>query len=300
MNFHHLHIFHTVARLGSFSRAAEELSVSQPAVSIQVKELEKSLGSTLLHRMRKGLELTDTGSAVFSYTQRIFSLAEEMTSAVQDIQGLKSGRLTIGSSTTPGEYILPWVIGQFQKQFPGVDVSLSISNTRSVLEMIRNRELDLGMAGAPVSQRGLNSFPYVFDEIVIIAAPTHPLISRDGVRLRDLEGERFILREQGSATRQTAESCLADHDVSIKVVMELGSNEAVKGAVAAGLGLGMVSGFAIAADTAAGFIKTLDVTDWRCRRPLTVFYRDDTHLPSAQHAFLRFLQDERPLPPSAR
>ena len=296
MNFHQLRIFHTVARLGSFSRAAEELSISQPAVSIQVRELEKSMGSALLNRMRRGLQLTDTGQAVYSYTRRIFSLAEEMQSAVQDIQGLRSGRLTIGSSTTPGEYILPWVIGQFQQRYPEVEVSLSISNTQSVVERIHNRELDLGMAGAPISLVGLVCFPYVFDEIVVIASPDHPLITGAKATLSDLEGQRFILREQGSATRRSAEDCLMEYGVSVKVVMELGSNEAVKRAVAAGLGLGMVSKFAVIPDTIAGFLEVLPVEGWRCHRPLTVFYRDDKHLPSAQRAFLRFLQEERPLP----
>ena len=295
-NFHQLQIFHTVARFGSFSKAAEELSISQPAVSIQVRELEKSMGCGLLHRMRRGLQLTDTGQAVFGYSQRIFSLAAEMQSAVEDIQGLRSGRLTIGSSTTPGEYILPWAIGQFRRRYPGVEVSLSISNTQAIVERIHDRELDMGMAGAPVGLQGLASFPYVLDDIVIIAGPDHALTARPKLALNDLEGQEFILREPGSATRGAAEGCLREHGVSVRVVMELGSNEAVKRAVAAGLGLGMVSKFGVIPDTSAGFIKVLDVEGWECQRPLTVFYRDDKHLPSAQQAFIRFLREERPLP----
>ena len=111
-----------MAGVGSFSKAAEQLLISQPAVSIQVRELEESMGSALLHRLRRGLQLTDTGEAVYSYTQRIFSLAEEMQNAVQDIQGLSAGKLTIGSSTTPGEYILPWAIGKFRQKYPGIEV----------------------------------------------------------------------------------------------------------------------------------------------------------------------------------
>ena len=242
-NFHQLQVFHTVAKLGSFSKAAAELSISQPAVSIQVKELEKSMGGALLHRMHRRLQLTDTGHAVFNHAQRIFAIAEEMQTAVQDIKGLKTGRLTIGSSTTPGEYILPWVIGQFRRKFPEIEVSLSITNTQSVVETILNHELDMGMAGAPVTAQGLASFPYVSDQIAIVAAPTHPLSSRRKVKLQDLEGQDFILREPGSATRKTAEACFAEHGVSVKAVMELGSNEAVKRAVAAELGLGTVSIF---------------------------------------------------------
>ncbi len=299
-NFHQLYIFHMVAKLGSFSRAAEELSISQPAVSIQVRELEKSLGCALLHRMRRGLQLTDTGQAVFSYTQRIFSLAQEMETAVQDIQGLKAGKLTIGSSTTPGEYILPWVIGQFRQRYPGVEVMLTISNTQAIVERIINRELDMGMAGSLVDMEGLESFPYVQDEIVVIAAPFHPLAGRDRLSLADIEGQDFILREPGSATRRAAEGCLKAHGLSVRTVMELGSNEALKRAVAAGLGLGMLSKFGVMPDTTAGFIKVLAVEGWRCQRPLTVFYRKDKHLPLAQRAFLRFLKEERPVPPGVQ
>jgi DNA-binding transcriptional LysR family regulator len=295
-NFHQLHIFHTVARLGSFSKAATDLSISQPAVSIQVRELENSMGAPLLHRLRRGLQLTDTGEVVFAYTQRIFALSEEMHNTVQDIQGLKAGRLTIGSSSTPGEYILPWAIGKFRQKYPGVEVSLAITNTSSIVERIINHELDLGMAGATVDLQGLASFQYVEDEIVVIASPKHPLSLLDRVSLRDLDGQEFILREEGSATRRTAEECLQQGGVTVKVNMELGSNEAVKRAVSAGLGLGIISGFAVEPDTLAGFLKVLDVAGWDCRRPLTVFHRDDKNLPPTQKAFLEFLQDEKPLP----
>ena len=298
LNFHQLHIFHTVVRLGRFSKAAEELGISQPAVSIQVRELEKSIGAPLLHRTRQGPQLTDTGRTVHGYTQRIFALADEMAEAVNDLQGLRGGRLTIGSSTTPGEYILPWAIGQFQKRYPDVEVSLSISNTGTIIERIKDHELDLGMAGAPVDIEGLASFPYVDDEIAIIASPEHEMAQRLSLALTDLQGQKFIMREEGSATRLTAERCLLGHNVDVKVVMELGSNEAVKRAVAAGLGLGTVSTFGTAPDTVAGMITVLNIDGWECRRPLNVFYRQDTHLPPAQSAFLDFLRDERPLPPS--
>ena len=297
-NFHQLRFFHTVARLGSFSRAAQALSVSQPAVSIQVRELERSLGSSLLHRSRRGVQLTDTGTTVFDYTQRIFGLADEMQQAVEDIRGLKGGRLTIGSSTTPGEYVLPWAIGEFKRRFPAIEVSLSISNTRTIIARLNARELDLGMAGAPVAGEGLASFEYVSDEIAVIASPRNALSSRARVRPQDLRGAKFIMREPGSATREAAEACLEEHGVSVTVAMELDSNEAIKRAVAADLGLGVTSKFGASPDVAAGLIRYLPVSGWDCRRPLMVFYREDRHLPAAQQAFLRFLKEERPLPPT--
>ena len=289
-NFHQLYIFYMVARLQSFSKAAQALSISQPAVSIQVRELENSLGTSLLHRMRRELRLTETGEAVFSYTQRIFALADEMHSVVQDIQGLHTGRLTIGSSTTPGEYILPWLIGKFRQEHSGIQVSLTIANTQAVIDQIYAHELDMGMAGSPVNLKGLASFPYVQDRIVVIAAPDHPLSQEEEVSMRELRKHDFIMREPGSATRKTAEAALNSRRVEPRVTMELGSNEAIKRAVAAGLGLGVLSEFAITPDLAAGLIKVLQVSRWECSRQLSVFYRDDKYLSAAQNAFLEFLR----------
>ena len=289
-NFHQLFIFYMVARLQSFSKAGQELSISQPAVSIQVRELENSLGTTLLHRMRRELRLTETGEAVFSYTQRIFALADEMHAVVRDIQGLQAGTLTIGSSTTPGEYILPWIIGKFRQQHSGVQVTLNIANTQTVIEQIYSRELDLGMAGSPVNLKGLASFPYVTDRIVVIAAPSHPLAREEAVGIRDLRNVDFIMRESGSATREAAENLLRARRVEPHITMEIGSNEAIKSAVAAGLGIGVLSELAIRPDVAAGMIQVLNVKRWECNRQLSVFYRDDKYLSAAQTAFLEFLR----------
>ena len=286
-----------VAQMKSFSRAAAELSISQPAVSIQVRELENSLGSSLLHRMRRELRLTEAGEAVFSYSQRIFSLAEEMHSRVRDIQGLNIGKLTVGSSTTPGEYILPWLIGKFRQQHSGIQVSLTIGNTQSVVDRIHAHELDMGMAGSHVNLKGLASFPYLLDNLVIIAAPTHPLAQQEDISIGDLRKYDFIMREPGSATRKTAEDFLSgngrNRSEPPRITMELGSNEAIKMAVAAGLGLGILSEFAITPDVTAGLIQVLPVNKWDCSRQLSVFYRDDKYLSAAQSAFLEFLRTDK-------
>ena len=297
VNFHQLSIFHTVARVGSFTRAAAELDISQPAVSIQIKQLERSLQTRLLSRLRRGVVLTDTGEAVYGYTKQIFSLADEMRYAIQDIEGLAAGRLTIGSSSTPGECILPLVIGIFHSRFPMVEVSLAISNTQTVVDQILNRQLDLGMAGAPVDHGGLVSFPYASDEVVLVSSVAHPLARSGEVRAADIDGHPFIMRESGSATRKAAEASLGESGIQVKVAMELGSNEAVKRAAAAGLGLGVLSKFSVGPDVAAGYLRVLRVSDWKCERPLTVFYRDDGHISTVQRAFLKLLETERPLPP---
>ena len=297
INFHRLFIFHTVARLGSFTKAAGELSISQPAVSIQVKELERSLETTLLSRLRTGVILTDTGEAVYEYTKRIFTLAEEMTYAIQDIAGLHAGRLMIGSSSTPGEYILPLAIGTFRERYPKVEVSLAISNTQTVVRQILARELDIGMAGATVDMDGLVSFPYVVDEVVVVSSTTHSLARARDIQLSDILSEQFIMREPGSATRRAAEEYLRELGGRPNVAMELGSNEAVKRAASAGIGLGVLSKFSVGPDVVAGYLKVLEIGGWKCERPLTVFYRDDAHLTTVQRAFIDLLKAERPLPP---
>ena len=209
LNFHQLHIFYTVARRRSFSRAAEALEISQPAVSIQVQELENTMGATLFHRRSRGLQLTEVGETVYSYAHRIFSLSSEMRDTVLDIQGLRTGHLTLGASTTPGEYILPVAIGRFRQQHPGVQVELKISNTRSIVNQILQRELDLGMIGSHLDAEGgdLETSTYAMDEIVLVTSPAHPLAKRKGVSLEEVMEQGLVVREEGSATRKTAEEC---------------------------------------------------------------------------------------------
>ena len=298
LNFHQLRIFYTVARAKSFSRAAEALDISQPAVSIQVRELEKALGIALFHRRPRGLQLTEIGETVYGYTHRIFSLSTEMREAVQDIQGLKTGHLTLGASTTPGEYILPVAIGRFRRKHPGIDVKLKISNTRSIIGQILQRELDLGMIGAMPADEGgeLAVSTYVIDEIVLVTSPDHPLAKRKWLSLGEVSEEGVAIREDGSATRKTAEECFAQLGIQPRVAIELGSNQAVKLAAQAGVGVGVISRYGIGAELKAGLLTVLDVEGWRCTRPLTLVYLKEKRLSPAQRAFLDLLEEEHPLP----
>lgn len=298
LNFHQLRIFYTVARSGGFSRAADVLDISQPAVSIQVKELEKSLGMPLFHRRSRGLQLTEVGTTVYDYAHRIFSLSAEVQEAVQDTQELKTGHLTLGASTTPGEYILPVAIGRFRQLYRGIEVELRISNTRTIVSQILQRELDLGMIGSGLPGGGddLETSAYVMDEIVLVASPAHPLSRMKVLSLQDVMEEGLVVREEGSATRQTAEECFAELGVQPKVAMELGSNQAVKLGAQSGVGVGVISRFGIVAELKAGLLTVLDVRGWSCTRPLTLVYLKEKRLSPAQRAFLHILETEHPLP----
>ena len=287
-----------MARHKGFSRAAESLDISQPAVSIQVQELERTLGLVLFHRRARGLQLTEVGETVYSYAHRIFSLSTEMLDAIKDVQDLRTGHLIIGASTTPGEYILPVAIGCFRQRYPGVQVELKISNTRSIVNQILQRELDLGMIGSGLEDAGgdLVVSTYVMDQIELVAGPDSPLVHSRRPSLEDVMAEGLITREQGSATRQTAEECFAQLGVQPKIAIELGSNQAVKLAAEAGAGVGVISRYGIGAEVKAGLLQVLDVEGWRCTRPLSLVYLRERRLSPAQRSFLHLLEVEHPLP----
>jgi DNA-binding transcriptional LysR family regulator len=264
-SLHQLHTFYVVVREGTLSAAAQALYVTQPAVSLQIKQLEARLGLVLLTRRGRRQTLTDAGETVFDYARRMFGLMEELERELDDQKGLRSGRLVVGASTTVGEYLLPEALGRYRARYPAIELQLSIGNTTTIIEMVLRHELDFGLVGGASDSPELLVSPFAEDEICFIAPRDHPLVGYP-VELRDVVGDRFVLRERGSATRQEAEQCLRAHGLEFKVAMELGSNEAVKQAVVAGLGLGALSKHALRAELAAGQLRVLSVQDWVCRR----------------------------------
>ena len=300
LNFHQLYIFYAVASHRSFSRAAESLSITQPAVSIQVQELEKFLGAALFHRRTRGLRITEVGETVFAYAQQIFSLSGKLLESLEEIHNLQTGRLALGASTTPGEYLLPLAVGRFRQIYPGISVELSIANTRTITQRILNQELDLGMVGrhptAGLDELGI--IDYMEDEIVLVAAPTHPLAQQDRITAAQVAETGLILREPGSATRNTAEEAFSGLGLAPDAALSLGSNEAIKQAAMAGGGVAVISRMGVTAETRAGMLVILPVEDWDCRRPLTLIYPKERQLSPSKQAFLEYLQSERPILPN--
>ena len=298
LNLHQLYIFHAVANHHSFSKAAQSLDITQPAVSIQVQELEKPLGVTLFHRRSRGLLLTEVGETVFSYSQQIFALSDRLIETMEETKGLNSGHLTLGASTTPGEYVLPLAVGQFRQVYPGIRLELVIANTTSIIQRILSGEMDLGMVGDLPQEhsRDLEMIVYVEDEIVLVASPSHPLAQAGRISLKDVAEEGIIVREQGSATRRTAEREFESLGFSPSIALELGSNQAVKQAASSGGGGGVISRLGVEAEVKAGMLSVLDVSGWDCRRPMTVIYAKDRYLAPAQIAFRQFLLDRGRVP----
>jgi DNA-binding transcriptional LysR family regulator len=290
VNYHHLRLFQTTARLGQMARAAEELHVSQPAISKQIGDLERALGSSLFERIGRRLRLTPAGEIVLAHADQIFGLTDELLSTLSDLKGLRRGRLLLGASTTVGEYLLPRAMGRFKREHPGVEMVLEIANTEHILERVLRKTVDLGFVGRHIQHDAIVVEPYLEDEVVMIAAPTHPLSRKRSVVASDLNGQPFITREPGSATRATAEAEAARLGIEVTRAMALGSNDAVKEAVAAGLGIGLISRHAIHSELRAGELRVLGVREWRGGRQLSIIYGRERRLHDLAQAFLDFVR----------
>ena len=295
LNFHQLYIFQMVANHLSFSRAAEAMAITQPAVSIQVQELEKFLGITLFHRRPRGLKITEAGNAVLAYAQQIFVLSNQLVYTIQEMEDLHSGRLVLGASSTPGEYVLPLVVGRFRQIYPGIQVELVIGNTRNIMQRILDGDMDLGMIGDSVEESSseLEIVDFQDDEIILVASPSHPVHSLDSPSIEQIMELGLVAREQGSATRLAAERQFRNLGTMPRIAVELGSNQAVKQAASAGGGIGIISRLGITAELNAGMLKVLDVAGWECRRQLTLIQPKDRYLSPSQRAFREFLMAER-------
>jgi DNA-binding transcriptional LysR family regulator len=291
LNCHQLLVFASVARLGSFSSAAKELLISQPAVSNQVKLLEQRYGEPLFERHSRGIRLTRTGELMFDYARRIFALSDEMEEMLRDLRGLTSGRITIGASTTIGEYVMPATLAQFEDLYPGVTIELRIFNTEHIASDVLGNELDIGFVGGDVDPTHLIVEPFAVDEIVLIASPDHRLARKRVVRPADLLNEGFVAREKGSATRIAAEARLRELGIEPKICMELGGNESVKRAVGAGSGLGMLSRSSIRGEEEWGQLLVLRMPEFRCYRQFSLIYRKDKRFTSAERAFLDLIRE---------
>ncbi len=239
-----LQVFHTVARLMSFTKAAEALHMTQPAVTFQVRQLEEQFNTRLFDRGRHRISLTDAGNRVFEYADRIFALYAEMEQGVRELTGDLSGSLTIGASTTIAEYMLPTLLGDFKTRYPEIAIHLKVSNSEGIVSLVERNAIDLGVVESPVANRNLVVETCRQDELVAIVPPGHDLARLGPVGCRRVLDYPFICREEGSGTREVINDyfeAMLGGSGGLKVTMELGSPEAVKGAVEAGMGVSIVS-----------------------------------------------------------
>ena len=286
-----LRTFKTVADLNSFSLAAQQLGLSQPSVSYQVKELEEAIGMPLLDRLGKGVHLTEAGEVLYSYARRTLDVLEEAGLALEEMRGIKRGKLRVGASTTVGIYLLPAALGAFKKLHPGLVISLEIGTRARVQEQVLRNELDLAVVGPALKDPDLAILPFVSDELVVIAPAGHRLAGRRGLAMKDLEGQPFVMREPASGSRSSFEKAARKAGAKLDVAMELGSNGAIKHAVESGLGLAAISRYACALELSGGRLVELDVRGFPIRRDWHIVHLRRRRLPTSVLAFIEFLKD---------
>jgi len=272
-----LQVFHTVARLLSFTKAAETLHMTQPAVTFQVRQLEEHFNTRLFDRTHNRISLTEAGGYVYEYADRIFELYQEMENSIREMTGEIRGALTIGASTTIAEYMLPTLLGDFKAKYPDVEIHLKVSNTEGIVSMVENNTIDLGVVEAPVTNKNLVVEVCRMDQLVAILPPKHPVSSSGvtAVSLRDLVGYPFICREEGSGTREVISEYLGKIEGcadSLNISMELGSPEAVKGAVEAGMGVSVVSRATVQKELKLGTLVAVNL-DPPLRRPFSFVHQ---------------------------
>lgn len=304
MNLNHLFLFRAVAEAGSFSRAAKSVHISQPAISMQVAELEAQLDLILFRRLPRGVKLTAAGQLLFGYAQRLGALADEAQRAMAEVKGLRRGRLSIGASTTIGAYLLPDLLGEYRRRYPDIDLRFDIANTEEIENRLVDGTLDAGLTeGLPPNRDELESVIFLRDELVPIVRPDHPRLAAgsEPFTLRQLCAEPIILRERGSGTREVIEGALAKRRQKLqRIAMVLGSTEAIKRAVAAGLGVAIVSHLTIQAELALGRLAILPVRGFQVSRPLLRLCCRNREQDPTTLAFLALLDQRYPADPKPR
>ena len=268
MNYNHLMLFLAVAEEGSVSRGADRLCISQPAVSKQIQSLEAALKTKLFAREAKGMRLTDAGELLLGYAQRLAGLEREAEHALAEMQGLARGTLTVGASLTVGAYLMPELLAAYGRRYPNIALTLEIANTEAIQKMLIEGKVDIGLTEGFADAPDLDASVFAEDELVAIAPPSHPLLAESPIPLERFLQEPLILREPGSGTRAVLERALSERGLSVTPLMSLGSTEAIKRSVAAGVGLAVVSRLALSLELETGRLALLPLSDLTLHRPL--------------------------------
>jgi LysR family transcriptional regulator, transcriptional activator of the cysJI operon len=288
-----LQVFHTVARLLSFTKAAETLHMTQPAVTFQVKQLEDYYNTRLFDRTHNKISLTDAGRRIFTFAEKILEYYAEMDSAVRELTGEISGVLMIGASTSIAEYMLPPLLGAFKNKYPDVTVRLKVSNTDGIVSMVENNVIDLGIVEAPVFNKNLAVDLCRKDQLVLVVPPDHPITKKPTSLHQALKSYPFITREEGSGTRHVIITYLEECGINLTdldLIMELGSPESIKGAVESNIGITIISESAIQKELKLGTLKAYPL-DPVLQRPFSFVRQKQKFRQNAMNELLTFAQE---------
>jgi len=289
-----LQVFEAIVRLGSFTRAAEELFLTQPTVSMQIKKLTDSLGLPLFEHVGRNVEPTEAGLALYKSSREVFETLANLEMTVADIKGLRVGRLRMGVITT-AKYLAPEILGEFSRLYPGIDLALKVTNRERIIERMHGNEDDLYIMGqAPEDELDLEAFPFAPNPLVVMAPRDHPLVGKKNISLSEIAEQPFIMREPGSGIRDATLRLFAAAGLQPRVRMELGSNEAIKHAVVGGLGLAVLSLHTLALEGPDGPVAILDVEQFPIHRRWNIVFPRGKELSLVARTFLDFAISSEP------
>jgi len=286
-----LKVFESVARHLSYSRAADELHLTQPAVSMQIKQLEDNISLPLFEHLGKRIYLTEAGRELYQYSRAISQQLTDMEVALDELKGMERGKLNISVVTT-ANYFAPHLLAKFCQRFRGVTVSLNVSNRETVLKQLTDNLIDLAIMGQPPENLDIDSESFMENPLVVVAPPNHPLCHEHNIPVKRLANETFLVRELGSGTRSAMKRFFAAHKININKGMETDTTEAIKQAVQAGMGLGIMSQHTAELELETGRLKILEVQGFPIIRYWHVVNRKNKRLSSVANAFREFLLKE--------
>ncbi len=291
VTFRQLKVFESVARHLSYTQAARELHLTQPAVSMQIKQLEDHVGLPLFEQIGRKIFLTEAGREMQHYSREIARQLDEAAEVIEGLKGVQRGHLTISVAST-ANYFGTRLLAAFTQRYPGTSFSLDVTNRESLLRQLADNEVDLVIMGRPPRDQELVAEDFMENPLVVIAAPDHPLVGEKQIPLARLQDEVFVVREPGSGTFIAMERFFSAHGVSLNTGMKMTSNEAIKQSVEAGLGLGIVSIHTLQLELEAGRLAILDVAEFPILRHWYLVYRQGKRLAPVAEAFRAFVLDE--------
>ncbi len=293
MEDHKLRVFCAVAETKSFSKASEVIHLTQPAVSLQIQAMEELYETRLFDRSGNSINLTPAGEILYKRAKEILALYAEAQQNISEITGAIKGSLSIGASSTIGNYLLPHIISAFKKKVPQVNISLVVNNTKIITEKLNAGEIDIALVEGDVSKQRFSVETLLSDELVVIMSPAHPWAERRNLPAIELTKEPLILREEGSGTRQIILKHLEEHGIKLdqlKITLVMGSTEAIKGAVEEGIGVSIMSGWAVRKAFKLGLLKAATFKDLKFHRNFSIISPKRNYSTHTAKEFLNFLK----------
>ncbi|MHC0038117.1 LysR family transcriptional regulator [Pseudoneobacillus sp. C159] len=291
----HLHVFVKVAEMGNFSRAAEELHMTQPAVSQYIQAFERTMGTKLLDRSNKFVKLNKAGEIVYHHAKEILGLYKKMHYLIDDLTNKASGPLAIGASYTFGEYVLPHIMAKMHEDYPLITPAITIANTKEVANLVLGHQLDIGIVEGEFKDKNLVIEPFAEDSMFLVASPKHRLAQTNAeINLLDLAEETWIIRENGSGTREVTEKMFRLFEMTPKKRLEFGSTQLIKESVEAGLGISLLSYWTIRKERSIGALTVLNVRGLPIKRKFSVLLRSP-YQTKALNVFLELLRESKAL-----